>query len=53
MPEATRAALGAELEAKFTYLFDQRKVGGSKAAIDKHANLVQVQPDLAKEIASA
>jgi len=53
MPEATRAALGAELEAKFTYLFDQLKVGGSKAAIDKHANLVQVQPDLAAEIASA
>ncbi len=53
LPEATRAAIGAELEAKFAFLFDQLAVGGSKSAIDKYVKAVRIQPDLAAEIASA
>lgn len=53
LPDATRAAIGQELEDKFHFLFEQLGVKNSKAAIDKHVKLVNVKPDLKAEIASA
>lgn len=45
LPEATRAAIGASLEEKFSFLFDQLNIGGTRAAVAKHCRPKAVSRD--------
>ncbi len=53
LPEATRNAIGAELEAKFDYLFKQLNVIDTVSDVEKYIPTVMVAPDLGQEIAWA
>jgi fructose/tagatose bisphosphate aldolase len=53
LPEATRAAIGQELEAKLTFLFEQLSVGGSLGIVNKHVPPVAAGRSLEEEIAAA
>lgn len=53
LPEATRNAIGAELEAKFDYLFKQLNVVDTTSDVNKYVIPVTVSPSLNEEIATA
>ncbi len=50
LPEATRAAIAADLEATFTFLFDQLAIGGTRELVERcveaplqhHGSLLQI-----------
>jgi fructose/tagatose bisphosphate aldolase len=53
LPEPVRAAIGQELEAKLTFLFEQLGTSGSLATVNKHVPPTTVGRDLQAEIAAA
>ncbi len=53
LPETTRDAISAELEAKFDFLFKKLNVTDTSGDIAKYVTEVKIAPDLEQEIASA
>jgi len=44
LPERVRAAIGADLEKTFTFLFEQLRVTGTRAATDRYVKPKLVVP---------
>jgi fructose/tagatose bisphosphate aldolase len=51
LPESTRAAIGATLEAKFAFLFEKLGINGSRAAVEKFVKPVDVRVAVSGEAA--